>query len=199
MSGVLGLETFRCEAAVHTALQPRPEPDRTGISPSLRRCCEPKRSEPPRHYGRHWETYAIASAPESVPTTSATTAISSQRESALAKQNRICRVGQSGSPPMTANSTPDVLAAARTRALNPSNSSPGSRSSCVSPTLPCVGSPSSSPTRIMMSVGSAGAVCLSSANRRACSLCVSRSSQPRLCASKAAKRASISTSSRLRR
>ncbi len=94
-----------------------------------------------------------------------------------------CRFGHSGSPPMTAICTPAALAAARTRALNAPNPSQG------------CGSPSSSPLRMMISVGSVGAVCLSSANRRACSLCVSPSSQPRLCPSKAARRASISTSS----
>ena len=96
----------------------------------------------------------------------------------LNKQNRICRVGHSDSPPMTAISTPDVLAAARTRALNASNPSPGLRSSCVSPTLPYVGSPPSRPPRMIISVGSFCVVRLSSADRRACHLCVSPSSQP---------------------
>jgi hypothetical protein len=94
------------------------------------------------------------------------------------KQSRICRVGHSDSPPMTAIATPNVLAAARTRALNASNPSPALRSSCVSPTLPYVGSPPSRPPRMIISVGSFCVVCLSSADRRACHLCVSPSSQP---------------------
>src|SRR4051812_879691 len=35
-------------------------------------------------YGRHWASYAAASVPENAPTTSAMTAISSQRENTLA-------------------------------------------------------------------------------------------------------------------
>src|SRR3954452_4652703 len=40
-------------------------------------------------YGRHWETYAAASVPGNAPITSATTAISSQRENALACDGKL--------------------------------------------------------------------------------------------------------------
>jgi transposase len=44
----------------------------------LKSYCEPKQSGPWMRCGRLWETYATASVPESAPTTSTTTAISTQ-------------------------------------------------------------------------------------------------------------------------
>ena len=56
--------------------------------------CEQRRSGLPRRSGRRWETYATASVRGSAPTTSATMAISSQRENTLARRwTRSARLG----------------------------------------------------------------------------------------------------------